>query len=234
MKSIIIIISCLCFGFSEQEYENFGRRYSYIDLPVLGNGFALLFPSRVLSFSVDLSKYSGFYIEPLYGYNMIYGFGMNLGIYGIMRDKHIGIKFALLSADDVGAGEIYFDFQNYSRFTRSFSLRYGFSIGYGVNKIGQENQDGKTSTNIEEGPTARVNFDLSWRTVLLPNSLKTNKKLDAPQESSNPQKIGTLPEEQVQHDSTASKNNVVDEKSIEAEKIEKQAPTREEMDDSEK
>jgi hypothetical protein len=167
MKYLALVFIVFGNSFADSPGDiNQSKKYVYFDLPIIGNSFAFIYPSRIFSFSIDASKYSGFSIGPLLGYNKIKGTGLNFGIYSKKNDKHIGVKFALYGADDVGIKEIYLDFQYYSRFTRVFSLRYGFSVGYGANKVQHENYNGTSSTHVEEGATMRLSFDLSWRKVI--------------------------------------------------------------------
>lgn len=149
----------------EEEYEESlhenDNKNIYLEIPAMGNGFAFLYPSRVFSLKMELSDRFGLVVEPIFGHNIIQGFGSTGGFYHRNGKNHNGLKYAFIHFDRYGAlHEFFYDFDRYVRTKPGINLRYGLSAGVGMKEFSENRQE--DDIKIEYGPTFRLHLDLSY------------------------------------------------------------------------
>lgn len=146
--------------YDESLHENDNRNI-YIEAPMIGNGFAFLYPSRVLSLKMDLSDQFGIFAEPILGHNVMLGFGTTAGFYYRNGKNFNGVKYAILHLDRYGMlHEFFYDYHRYLRTKPGINLRYGFSAGVGMSEFNENRQEEKAK--LTYGPTFRIHADLSY------------------------------------------------------------------------
>ncbi|MDB5050544.1 MAG: hypothetical protein JWO30_3615 [Fibrobacteres bacterium] len=173
----------------EEEYdESFhanDNKNIYMEIPMIGNGFARVFPSRILSLKADVTSQFGLVAEPLLGYGLVQGYGSTAGFYYRNGKNFSGLKYALTHIDGYGLlHEFFYDYQWYYRTKPGINLSLGFSAGVGMTHYGDRKHEIRTAiyaiginagynktfyprdyddeVKIEIGPTFRLHCDLAY------------------------------------------------------------------------
>jgi hypothetical protein len=170
MKTIFLVLACAfvanaeLYGKENEDEESFRvnkNKNIYLEIPAIGNGFALLFPSRVFSIKADISDNFGVVLEPVVGYNIIKGVGSTVGFYYRDGINQNGLKYVFIDVSRYGAlNEIYYDYDRYLRTAPGLNLRYGLSAGIGMSKFSENKNE--TRASIDYGPTFRLHLDISY------------------------------------------------------------------------
>ncbi len=185
---LVLSLAIGVYAYEEEYDESFhanDNKNIYVEVPLIGNGFAGIFPSRALSLKADVTNQFGLMAEPLLGHGLVQGYGTTAGFY-YRNGKHFnGLKYALTDIDRYGLlHEFFYDYQWYYRTSPGINLRVGFSAGVGMTHYGDSKHeirtkiegvgikagynktfypgDYKDKVKIEIGPTFRLHCDLAY------------------------------------------------------------------------